>query len=383
MSFWFASLVLIAVCAGFILWPLRGSKAAPLERKTSALAIFTDQLAEVDRDMARGLISDTEADAARAEIKRRMIGADKEGAAQSDGSTGIWAVIAMAALIPIGGAGLYTLTGTPNVPSMPFAERADEQQDATELNDLITTLRRRLLEDPDGGETRGWELLATTLMNQNRYGEAVQAWEQIVTREDVTSATWSQYAEALISMENGVVTQPAERAIEQSLALDPLNPAATFYKAITLDQAGQTIDGRNLMLARIAQETAEQPWMAFFLQEINRMGEGFGLDPLTMPDFPDAPARGPSAADIQAAAEMSDEERQEFIRGMVGGLAARLEEEPEDLQGWLQLARAYAVLGERDNALSALTSAEPLIADLPEDDPRRIAVEQGLAQFRP
>jgi cytochrome c-type biogenesis protein CcmH len=85
---------------------------------------------------------------------------------------------------------------------------------------------------------------------------------------------------------------------------------------------------------------------------------------------------------MQAAQDMSPEERQAMIRGMVDGLAQRLEDEPEDIDGWLRLARAYAVLGERAEAIDALERAEPLVADLPADDPRRQAVEQGLQSLR-
>lgn len=385
MIFWICAFGLAAISALFALWPLWRGAQTRLERTESALAIFKDQLAEVDRDMARGLISETEADAARSEIKRRMLSSDKDRDAAVSANTGGGILVALAALLPIGGAALYMMTGAPGMPSLPFADRAQERQSSSELNTLIATLRQRLEQQPGGGETQGWELLATTLMNQNRYEEASEAWAQIVEREDATSATWSQYAETLIAAENGVVTPLAERAIDQSLTLDGSNPAATFYKSIALDQAGQPIDGRNLLIARLSRADRFEPWMEFFVQEINRIGESFGLDPIGLPEFDNIPGllrpRGPSSEQVEAASEMSPEEQQEFIRSMVDGLAARLEEEPEDLQGWLQLARAYAVLGERENALDALRSAEPLVADLSDDDPRKQAVTQGLEEL--
>lgn len=385
MIFWLCAFALAAISALFVLWPLLHDSERRLERHDSALAIFKDQLTEVDRDMARGLISETEAVAARSEIKRRMIGASKEVGGDAEASSGGRVLVALAMIVPIGGAVVYTAAGAPNTPSMPFAERAAERESSTELNTLIATLRERLAEQPNGGETRGWELLATTLMNQNRYEEAAEAWAQIVDREDATSATWSQYAETLISVEGGIVTPAVERAIDRSMELDATNPAAVFYKAIALDQAGQPIDGRNLLIARLQSSEQFEPWMEVFVQEINRIGEGFGLEPIGLPDIADGPGltppRGPSREQVDAASEMSPDEQQDFIRSMVDGLAARLEEEPEDLQGWLQLARAYAVLGERENALGALRSAEPLIEALPDDDPRKQAVAQGLLEL--
>lgn len=376
MIFWIAALTLAAIAAVAVLWPLRSRQDDALERSAGALAIFTDQLAEVDRDAERGLISATEAEAAKLEIKRRMLATDKDKATtRSAGGTTL--LVIMAALIPLGGALVYTVTGAPGTPSIPFAERVEEQQTASDLAVLTQRLETRLNAEPDGGETRGWELLATTFMNMGRFGDAVRAWEQVIDRADATSATWSQYAEALIAAEQGVVTPKAERAVERALEMDALNPAGTYYKALAMEQAGQTPAARQMILDRIAAEGAPQPWMEVFLREANRMGAEFGLDPVGLPAFDTAP-RGPSAEDVEAAQAMSPEDRMAFIRSMVDGLAARMQDEPGNLDGWLQLARAYMVLGERENAQSALESAQPLVETLPADDARRQIVQQAL-----
>lgn len=378
--FWFGIVVLAAIGAVSVVWPVLRQRGSTLDRTDGALAIFKDQLAEVERDKARGLISETDAEAASVEIKRRMLAADTKRTKQegADGGTGL--LLAMAVLVPLGAAGVYSLTGAPKVPSIPFAEReqaADVDQDLAALTDR---LEARLLADPDGGETRGWTLLATTYMNMGRTGDAIRAWEQLLEREDATSAVFSQYAEALIISENGVVTEKARDALQRARELDASNPAATYYMALGMEQDGDTPAARIMLIERIGQETAPQSWMPVFLREVNRMGAEFGLDPVSLPAFPDAP-RGPSQEDIEASAAMTPEERMEFIRSMVAGLAERLQDEPEDLDGWLRLARAYSVLGETENAIEALTSAKTLADALPEGDPRRQMVEQGLAEL--
>ena len=73
--------------------------------------------------------------------------------------------------------------------------------------------------------------------------------------------------------------------------------------------------------------------------------------------------RGPSAEDVRAAERMTPEERQEMIRGMVAGLAERLEENPADLAGWLRLGRALSVLGELDKSADAYGRAVALAPD--------------------
>ncbi|WP_298261810.1 c-type cytochrome biogenesis protein CcmI [uncultured Litoreibacter sp.] len=378
MTFWLSASGLALLTTAAFLWPLMRRNADTLGRADGAIEIFRDQLGEVDRDAERGIISGAEADSARIEIKRRMIAADKSretfGGKSHDGRN---LLVALALATPLAGAALYAQLGAPTIPSVPFAERKSEQTEAQNLQKLTAQLRSRLESEPNGGETRGWELLATTYTNMGRYKDAAAAYERIVEREGATSATWSQYAEVLISAENGIVTKPAEDAINRAVELDPLNPAGAYYKAAALSQSGKVKEARQSLLDRVAQEQGPAPWMPFFLQEVNRLGAELGLEPVGLPDFPDAP-RGPSQTDVQAAAEMTEQERREFVRSMVDTLAERMKDEPENLQGWLQLARAYSVLGEGDNARAAYLSAKELTDALPEDDPRRLAVDQGL-----
>ncbi|SDW98744.1 c-type cytochrome biogenesis protein CcmI [Litoreibacter albidus] len=380
MIFWAFAAALALLTVVTFLWPLMRRSEDGLDRADSAIAIFRDQLAEVDRDSERGIISGAEADAARTEIKRRMLAADKaRGTSRTAGTSGRNVLVAFALLTPVAGAALYTQLGAPGTASVPFAERTAERSEAQNLIKLTTQLRNKLESEPDGGETRGWQLLATTYGNMGRHAAAADAYARIVERDDATSSTWSHYAEALITAENGTVTKPAEEAIDRAVALDPMNPAGTYYKAVATAQAGDTEAARQLLLDRLALETAPTAWMPFYMREVNRLGAMLGLEPESLPDFPDAAPRGPSSDDIEAASDMTAEERQEFIRTMVSNLAARMEDEPDNIQGWLQLAGAYSVLGETENARAAYVSAKKVTDTLPEDDPRRIAVEQGMA----
>jgi hypothetical protein len=67
---------------------------------------------------------------------------------------------------------------------------------------------------------------------------------------------------------------------------------------------------------------------------------------------------GPTRGDIAAAGAMTPEARQKMIEGMVSRLAARMRDNPKDLAGWLRLGRSYGVLGRRQDALKAYTSAK-------------------------
>jgi len=190
--------VLFALMAACVvvgtLWPLGRQERTQMGRHGKAMAIYEDQLAEVDRDTERGLITPEEGRAAQVEIKRRML-ATSEREEVGHSASGRAAIFVAALIVPLAGLGLYWQVGAPEIPSMPFAERGAEQDDARQLQTLVTELRNRLENDPQGGETRGWELLASTYMNMGRADLAVEAFSQIVERDEATSATWSQYAD--------------------------------------------------------------------------------------------------------------------------------------------------------------------------------------------
>lgn len=379
MVFWISAAGMALLAALVILLPLWRRGSAQVDHRDGALAIFVDQLKEVEAERARGLISPDEAAAASLEIKRRMLAVERqEGGGSVRTIGGATMLMALALVVPVVAGGVYVLTGTPGVQSQPFAERASERQEDRRIVDLAERLRSRLLSEDNGGATEGWELLAQTYMKMGRYDAAAESLARIIDRPDAHSGHLTQYAEALIAASDGLVTASAGAAIDRALEMDVLNPAASYYKAQWLEQDGRLAEARELLVLRISQEDSFKPWMEFFVRQINRIGAQTGEAPVTLSDYVEEP-RGPSAEDVEAAGEMTAEERAEFIQSMVDRLASRLEEEPDDLDGWLQLARAYGVLGQPDKALEAYRAAEGLLDELAEGDPRRGLVAQGIA----
>jgi cytochrome c-type biogenesis protein CcmH len=135
-----------------------------------------------------------------------------------------------------------------------------------------------------------------------------------------------------------------------------------------------------LLVSRLDQEEAYVPWMETYALQINRIAAAADLPIVDLLSAPTSPP-GPSAADVAAASEMSDADRAEFIRSMVSRLAERLEDEPEDLDGWMRLANAYAVLQEEDRAIEAYRKVEALLEQQPANDPRRAAVRDALERL--
>lgn len=368
----FGAMALLAT--SFVLLPLLRQNTESGDRDAGAIAVLRDQLSEIERDQARGLISEVEAKDAGIEVKRRLLALAKtQKAPEKSAGRGSWAMYIAVVVVGVSGVGLYGSLGSPGMPSVSFADRGDERAAASEIADLATELRTRLEAAENGGPFQGWMLLGQTYMRMTDYAGAVDAFAVGAERPEATSATFSQLAEAMLAVESVIVTPPIEAAIEQAVALDPRNPAAVYYQALALDQTGRSVSAYDALAQRIAMESEIAPWMEAFIGQLNRIGERLGRQPVgPMMFLSQDGAPGPNADDIAAAAEMSEEDRAAMVRSMVARLAERLEDEPGDLEGWLRLTNAYNVLGDLDAARTALSRAEPLV---PETGPQRQAYQ--------
>ncbi|UWP97059.1 c-type cytochrome biogenesis protein CcmI (plasmid) [Aliiroseovarius crassostreae] len=381
---WAGFFLMSLVAVLFATWPVFGHSRAEIAVEDGTSAVLIDQLDEVKRDLDRGLISAEEAAAAQLEIKRRILTlsrkiTDTRFLPSRDGKT----VVFLAALfVPFIAIGYYSMNGALVEQNQAFAEQQKEQAAEQKITDLTQKLRDRLVNDPNGGASDGWMLLGQTYMRMGRYDDAVQAFDIISVRARATSETWSRLAEALILAQDGVVTPRAETAIDQALALNASNPAAVFFRARFLKQAGDATAAHALLVSRLNEAEGFAPWMETFVIEANRVGSEIGLAPVDLADFAPAATPGPSAEDVAAAGDMSEEDRSAFIRSMVERLANRLEDKPDDLDGWMRLANAYSVLGERENAISAYEKASALLQDAPVTDPRRQNIERALLELK-
>ncbi len=377
MIFWFVGGVLIMATTIILLSPIYRARATA-QQAGLAQAVFVDQLSEVDRDEFRGIISGEEAASARIEVKRRMLNESKREAAQRvpTAVTGRWLLVALAIIAPALGLGGYTMLGSPQLPSIPLAERQAERDEAIQVANLAERLKNQLLSD-ENSPADGWVLLGQTYMRMSRFSDATWAFGTLINRGDVSPVFYAMYAESMIAADDGIVTPKAAAALDHVLESDPLNVAAIYYKSIEFDQVGDTRAAFEILRDRIELENAFQPWMETLVAHANWLGEKLGGERVTLP-AESAIAPGPSAADVAAAGEMSEEDRQAFVRSMVERLADQLAEAPDDLDGWLRLARAYSVLGEAQKAQNAFGQAERLSKTLSPDDPRRQVIEAGL-----
>lgn len=355
MTLWFI-LALMTMAAIFaVLWPL--SRRAPA-RAGSDVEVYRDQLQEIERDRATGRIGVDEAEAARVEVSRRLIAAADaaEPAMSTAGAARRRRAVALMALIllPLGAGALYLALGSPMLPSQPHVARRDAPPEQRSIDELVARVEAHLEQNPNDG--RGWEVVAPVYLRLNRLDDAVRARRNALRLLGASAEREADLGEALTFVANGMVTAEAKESFDRALKLDPEAFKARYFLGLSAEQDGRREDAAKIWRALIEGAPPGAQWLGFVRESLMR------VDPnATLPTPP-----GPSAADVAAANEMSPEQRNEMVRGMVARLADRLKQEGSDVDGWLRLLRAYMVLGEPDKARAAANDARRALAGEPE-----------------
>jgi cytochrome c-type biogenesis protein CcmH len=383
-------ILMTAVAVALLLLPL-WRRRDPADARAFDLEVYRDQLAELERDRERGLIQPEQARAARLEIERRILGvAGRPGgadAASGRASLAPWVSAALALALPLFVAGIYLAIGAPNLPDQPLASRdlgppagGDGHErllaDAEQLEEHLKTT------PPTAGV---YMALGRTRLALGEMPEALKAYREGLKLAPEDGAVEAELGEALIYASNGMVTPEAIGHFESALAKQAGEPRARYYLGLAAAQAGRLDEAFGAWRALLKESPASAPWRESVAEGIVTFALNNGRDPaMLLKDLPEAhmAARNglpqPSAEDQAAMAELPPEERNAQIRGMVDRLAARLADDPSDVDGWLNLARSRTVLGEREAARMAYERA---LEQLKPDDPRRATVEAQLAAF--
>ena len=387
MMFWILAGAMAAVMVVALLWPLLrrredGPAAADYDR-----TVFRDQLSELEQDLQRGLIDSGEAEAARREIERRLLQTDSMEKPQAPRGVPWWrhaALLLVVCLPPLLGVALYLQLGTPGLPGLPLAER--DPGGPLETGLLVARLEQRIAEAPEDIEAR--LVLAQVFERRGRFSEAAAVYRgtiaEIAKRAAVPAVLHAALGETLVAAEQGRVGREARLAFAAAIEADPGNARARYYAGLALAQDRRLEAAIDVWRSLAEELPADSPWTGLLNEQIVRASAELGIEPpvIAQPDAPPTGPRGPSAADVEAAQQMTPEERQAFIRSMVAQLAERLAAGPADPDGWLRLARAYGVLGEAGKAQEALGAAERQIAALPAEAPERADLLQRLEALR-
>ncbi len=330
------------------------------------LEIYKDQLAELERDAARGVIGAEEARAARIEIQRRMLAAEAaSAAAPSPGGAkhpAVAGVLAICLGIPFAAGALYLALGQPGLPSVSLGRDAPPS-DAAEIKTLAALEAKAKL-NPTGLEDR--LALADFHFEKRRFRSAAKSYRIAAALSGGRPDIVSLFGEALTRAGGGHVGEEARKAFERALARDPADVRAIYFLGLADAQAGKSRAALARWLRLEAGSAADAAWLPLLRQEIARVAKDAEIDlaalrrELGIGERGPAAPRGPSARDIEDADKMPPEDRLNMIRGMVANLEARLKDNPNDLEGWKRLARSFAVSGEHAKSAEAYRRAAAL-----------------------
>lgn len=351
--------IVFAGLAAAVVWAVTRPLLAPAQGTATAgdneLAVYRDQLAEIETERTQGLLGSSEAEGARVEVARRLIQRtdEKRRASATPHSSMLrarQAVLYAAAAIPVIGIGVYLAIGSPQLPGRPYAARLDTPVELATAADLVAKVEAHLRQHPEDGA--GWDVLAPVYMRTGDFAQAADAYQRATRLLGDSPKRLAGFARATIMVQNGVVSEPARQAYVKLRALDAKALEPQVWLAIAREQDGDLAGAAAEYKSLLA--TAEDPWRGLLEERLRAATERLAGGKT---DSPREALTAPPVDAMAGAAAMSPADREKFIGQMVDGLAARLKQNGNDLEGWMRLVRSYAVLGRRNEATTALANA--------------------------
>jgi cytochrome c-type biogenesis protein CcmH len=435
MTLWFVLTIMTSVAAVLVSAPFIRRMERRRLNSSGDVAIYVDQLKEIEAEKAIGLIDAAQAESAMSEIKRRLLAADKSVDAASTALSSrerTLAAIGVSGIVVFGSIGLFALTANlepppaqsvasmgrfvadsgqspapqavtapPPVASapqlVPGKTRAQAQSTLPPVEELVQRLVARLQRNPK--DTEGWRMLGWSYFSTEHFVEAAAAYARAIELNPTVASHQSARAEALIKAANGVVTNEAKKSLDEALRLDPKDSRARFFNGLAEEQAGDKAAALKDWTELLSAIDLTEPWAAELKQRTSDLAKQLEGGP-GQSSSPSGPATGTGAAaeapktvatpsidqkesgprpeDIKRAEAMPPSDREAMIRGMVDGLANRLEQSPHDAEGWIKLIRSQSVLGETEKAKQALERALKAFDDDPTERKRIAEAAQQL-----
>jgi cytochrome c-type biogenesis protein CcmH len=352
------------------------------------LRVYREQLVGVDKDLARGVIGEADAERVRTEISRRILAADAQvqaGAKQAGAP--LWATAAAFVVIALvvvgGGAEMYRQMGAAGLPDQPLslrkaqaellradrpsqaeAEAAAQPTETPQLDEsyanLLGQLRDTVAERPD--DLQGHILLAQHEANAGNFPAAYKAQRRVIelSGDEAPADAYSHLAEMLILSAGGYVSPEAEEALKQALQRDPRHGPAQYYLGQMMVQVGRPDIGYRIWVDALRDAPAGAPWGNAIRAQLDELAFRAGV--FNAPDIPAPVETGPSQEDMEAAAALTPEERQEMILGMINQLSDRLATEGGSPEEWARLIAALGVVGDSDRASGIYEESQSVFA---------------------
>jgi len=381
MTLWLALTILCSAAAVAISIPLI-RRYENLSAPNQESAVYQDQIKEVDRDLQAGTINAPEAQSAKVEIGRRLDAVQRDGAVAQPLSNfwRMWALAASAGLVILGGVNLYGYMGSPNMPSaVPQAQPQQAQQaaapvqqqasaaqtqtaaassnGAAQVDQMITGLQAKLKANPNDAE--GWRMLGWAMFNTQHFQESADAYTKALAIDPANVDYKSALLESIVQTAQGVVTPKVQEMINDVLAKQPKDLRARFYDALGHEQSGDQQGALDRWLALLADAPADAGWKDDVKQRAADLAKALGKD--VSAQLNGGAAATPAPA--QGGKPLAAGEKDAMVAGMIAKLAAKLDANPKDRDGWAMMIRSLIVTGDKKGADDALAKAVDIFKD--------------------
>jgi cytochrome c-type biogenesis protein CcmH len=296
MILWLIFALLLTATLAALLYPLVRAPKAALARADYDLAVYRAQLAEVDTDMDRGVVSPDQAEAVRLEIQRRMLEATKTGTRASADDRGARraAAIVIAVILPVCAGLLYASRGNPDLPDRPYADRL-EHDPAVILANAAAQMETQLAAKPSA---HGYQRLAELYLQQHDYERAAASVKQAIQLGADDAGDWALLGQAIVLGSDGIVAPQALAAFARALELDAREPRARFYAGLAEAQIGNLKGAVAIWRDLEKNSRDDAPWLPVLRRQMATVAKLGKFDPLSVP--PSAPSAAALAAAVAA-----------------------------------------------------------------------------------
>ncbi len=344
MVIWIILLLMTAAAVMAVLWPLSRHRAVSAQQLDPDTQFYREQIAEIERDRERGVLLDSEAEAAKAEAGRRLLRAtgmtaDTYAALGEPALRRRRAASTLAlSMIPILALALYGAYGSPHLMANPPEQQAQQPGGNLDLMTAVAQIEGHLAKNPQDG--RGWEVVAPVYFRMGRIDDAVKAYEAALRYLGPSPERLSNYGETMVLAKDGLVSSQAQAAFEQAVQMDANAFKARYYLAVAAEQDGRRDKAKQAYTELLALSPEGAPWADAVKQRLASLGV-------------EQPVAGQGEAPQIGA---------EDIARMVSGLAERIEAQGGSPEEWARLIRSYTVLGQRDKAMAVAARARQALA---------------------
>ena len=338
MTFWILVALATALAVIYIWCASAYQLGAGVSASQSASELYQARLSEIEKDRDAGKIDDVSAKDAAIEEGRRLLNSQQHVSKLSSPRLSAIGLIFSMVMVPVVAISIYLQFGNPQFLFMP--ESAEPTAEESSINELVALAEERLKTRPD--DSQGWKVLAPIYNRMGRYSDAEKAHREIVRIDGPSAQNLAALGESITRNRNGEVTLEAKLAFEQSLKLDQANPIAQFMLGVFAAQNGKPEEAVERWQSMVDGGSGTEAWYDEVKKRIAEISSSIA---------------SPSSDDAETIRNLPKDQQQDAIKGMVDGLAEKLESDPSDKRGWLQLVRAYLVLGETGKAKAAADRA--------------------------